>query len=220
MGTFLLASTSEVYSASLEAGLIAAPFAETAGLATPFAETAVLATPDLREPRSSYALSKIYSEALVQQAGLPFVIVRPFNIFGPRMGYRHVVPQLVERITAAAAAGEPVPVYSPAHTRTLCYVDDAVAMLRRLLADPAVCGRVYNLGAPGPEIAMADLAAMIRDAVAPAVVLEEGEVTPGSPARRRADVGAVTVATGFQAFTPLAETTAWYKAALEARLSP
>lgn len=211
---FLLASTSEVYSASLEAGLIAAPFAE----------TAVLATPDLREPRSSYALSKIYSEALVQQAGLSFVIVRPFNIFGPRMGNRHVVPQLVERITAAAGAGEPVAVYSPAHTRTMCYVQDAVAMLQRLLADPAVRGGVYNLGAPGPEIAMADLAAMIRDAVAPEVVLQDGEVTPGSPARRRADVAAVTAATGFGAFTPLAdalaETTGWYKAALAARQSP
>ena len=50
-------------------------------------------------PRDSYYLSKILNEKILQLSGLNYVILRPHNIYGPRMGYRHVIPELFSRIS-------------------------------------------------------------------------------------------------------------------------
>ena len=44
-------------------------------------------------------LSKIYSEALCHFSGIPFIIIRPHNIFGERMGMSHVIPELIKKNT-------------------------------------------------------------------------------------------------------------------------
>ena len=49
-------------------------------------------------PRSSYLLSKIVGEYLISYSRLNFVIFRPHNIFGPQMGFAHVIPQLTKKI--------------------------------------------------------------------------------------------------------------------------
>ena len=50
------------------------------------------------DPRSSYLLSKIIGEYLINYSNLNFVIFRPHNIFGPQMGFTHVIPQLTKKI--------------------------------------------------------------------------------------------------------------------------
>ena len=60
-------------------------------------EDTPLTVADLERPRTSYMLSKIYGEALCRYSGLPFTIVRPHNVYGPRMGMAHVVPELLDR---------------------------------------------------------------------------------------------------------------------------
>ena len=84
---FIYASTSEVYAGTLASGR----------LSFPSPESSEILLPDLSEARSSYMLSKIYGEALCSQSGLPFTIFRPHNIYGPRMGMRHVIPELMRR---------------------------------------------------------------------------------------------------------------------------
>src|SRR5262249_31528404 len=84
---FVFASTSEVYAGSVGRG----------DLPVPTPEDVRLTLTPLHEPRSSYMLSKIYGEAMLLHSGLPFTIVRPHNIYGPRMGMAHVVPQLLEK---------------------------------------------------------------------------------------------------------------------------
>ncbi len=103
---FVFASTSEVY-----AGLL-----ENFTLPIPTPESVALGLPDLRHPRTSYMLSKIYGEALCHQSGLPFTLVRPHNFYGPRMGLSHVVPELPEarlrregRRFAGSVLGRPPP---------------------------------------------------------------------------------------------------------------
>ena len=91
---FVFASTSEVYAGSLEHF----------GLPIPTPETAPLGLPDLGRPRTTYMLSKIYGEALCRHAGLPFTILRPHNLYGPRMGMAHVIPELHARATHIQAA--------------------------------------------------------------------------------------------------------------------
>ena len=48
--------------------------------------------------RDSYFLSKIFNEKLLQLSKLKTIILRPHNIYGPRMGLSHVIPELIVKI--------------------------------------------------------------------------------------------------------------------------
>src|SRR5690606_19448171 len=104
-----------------------------------------LAISPLEHPRTSYMLSKIYGEALVHQCGLPFTIIRPHNFYGPRMGLSHVVPELLSKIHAMADGDELV-VASMDHSRTFCFIDDAIEFIVRLIDGPAGLGGTFNIG--------------------------------------------------------------------------
>ncbi|MBI3315527.1 MAG: NAD-dependent epimerase/dehydratase family protein [Candidatus Omnitrophica bacterium] len=198
---FLFASTSEVYAGTLE----------TFGIAFPTPETTPLAIADVSRPRTSYLLSKITGEALCHYSGLHFTIVRPHNVYGPRMGTNHVIPELMQRISRASE----LKVYSPEHRRVFCYVDDAVELIERASGSPKATGRTLNIGNPGPEISMRDLAKLIAGVMGKKVNLADGEVTPGSPERRWPDMKKTMELTGYGSWVALEEgirrTYEWYK---------
>src|SRR5262249_28677531 len=143
----LFTSTSEVYAGS--AFHLDPPF--------PTPEDTLLALPPLSEPRTSYMLSKIYGEAMLMHAGVPYTVVRPHNVYGPRMGLAHVVPQLLEKAHWSSDGGA-IEVFSPDHMRTFCYIDDAVEMLVRLLESDVSVGQTVNLGVETPEYTMRQVA--------------------------------------------------------------
>src|SRR3989338_458400 len=68
----------------------------------PTDETAPLVVPDPLNPRYSYGSGKIISEMLAINYGRKHfervVIFRPHNVYGPDMGWEHVIPQLVLRM--------------------------------------------------------------------------------------------------------------------------
>lgn len=202
---FVFASTSEVYGGS-EARL-ELPF--------PTPETAVLALPDLAQPRSSYMTSKIYGEALTMHAGVPYTIVRPHNIFGPRMGMAHVIPELLDR-ARGLAPDEPLQVYSVDHSRTFCYVSDAVEMIRLAAAAEAAENGTFNIGVETPEVRIGALAEMILEVVGKANPIAALPPTAGSPARRCPDTRRIRDATGYAPQTDLRDgvkrTYRWYQA--------
>lgn len=175
---FLFTSTSEVYAGSVELALCPVP--------TP--EESVLAVKNPRDARSSYLLSKIYGEALCAHSELPHTVVRPHNVYGPRMGMNHVIPQLLLKAWKAPSDGV-LEVSSIAHTRTFLYVDDAVAHLSKIVSSPAE-GNVLNLGNQGPEISIAELAETVIKAVGKNLTVAETPPTPGSPPRRAPDTSA------------------------------
>jgi nucleoside-diphosphate-sugar epimerase len=157
---FLFASSSEIYAGSLSAGLLTFP--------TP--EDAPICVPAIEAPRTSYMLSKLYGEALVRHAGIPSVIIRPHNVYGPRMGAEHVVPELMKRMHNAAA-GSTIPIYSPTHSRTFCFIDDAVEVVTRLArAQPAI-GGTWNVGTEAPEYAITEASSTSRPGVSTSVRL-------------------------------------------------
>lgn len=201
--SFVFASTSEVYAGSHLAGL----------LQFPTAEDSVIALPPLTAPRTSYMLSKLYGEALVLQSGVPTVIVRPHNVYGPRMGTEHVVPELMKRMREAEP-GSALPIYSSTHKRTFCYVDDAVELILRLSRTPVAVGQTWNIGSQAPEYMIMSVAEIIRDALNADVQLVAGEETPGSPTRRCPSMARTAEVTGYSAQIGLRQgierTIAWY----------
>lgn len=207
LSRLLFASTSEVYAHAAAAGAVAIPTPEDAALH--------LAGPD--DPRQSYLLSKIVGEALCHYSGLPFTILRPHNIFGPRMGMAHVIPQIFQRITQAPPGGT-LEVFSADHTRTFCYVDDAVEMISRMIAEPACEKKTLNLGTQSPEITISRLAEMIMTIAGKPLHIVPRAPHAGSPARRCPDMSLTNRLTGYDQRMELAEglrrTCAWYRKAL------
>jgi nucleoside-diphosphate-sugar epimerase len=200
----VFASTSEVYAGTLELGTLPIP--------TP--EDAPIAVPDLRKPRTSYMLSKLYGEALCLQSGLPVTVIRPHNVYGPRMGLAHVIPELLQR-AHAAADGERLEVYSVEHRRTFCHVDDAVEMIVRAAQEPRGAGEVINIGSERPEVRIGDLAELIVRVVGRELAIEPLPATPGSPVRRCPDMSKTRALTGHEAEVTLEDgvrrTYDWYR---------
>tara|TARA_R110001583_G_scaffold110092_2_gene259006 strand:+ start:311 stop:1228 length:918 start_codon:yes stop_codon:yes gene_type:complete len=87
--------------------------------------------------RDSYASSKAIGEFLVKlwakENNKQFLIVRPFNTYGPRMatnGYGQVIPEFIERIQSK----EDFFMYGDgSQTRSFCYVKDHTKILKNLI---------------------------------------------------------------------------------------
>jgi nucleoside-diphosphate-sugar epimerase len=75
--------------------------------ATFFLERAPLVVPDPTNARYSYGGGKIISELMAINYGRKFfdrvLIFRPHNVYGPDMGFEHVIPQFALRLKRAAA---------------------------------------------------------------------------------------------------------------------
>ncbi|PYO39151.1 MAG: NAD-binding protein [Gemmatimonadetes bacterium] len=200
----VFASTSEVYAGTLEQ--FSLPF--------PTPETTPLALPDLGAPRSAYMLSKLYGEALVRQSGLPFTIVRPHNVYGPRMGMAHVIPELLRSAHDLPDGGE-LQVASVDHRRTFCYVTDAVEMLERVAREARCAGEVLNVGSQAPEVTIGEVADLVIETVGKNLSVRATAATPGSPTRRCPDMSRLRSLVGYEAQVGLRDgiqrTYAWYR---------
>jgi len=150
-GRLLLASTSEVYAWT----------GQILDLPIPTPEDVPLALTNLRDPRSAYAGSKMLGELAVTQYcrkfEKEFTIVRYHNVYGPRMGQEHVIPELYQRTQDGEA---PLTVYSAHHRRAFCYVSDAVDGTVLAMRSSTGVGQTFNLGNE-EEVEIADLARRI-----------------------------------------------------------
>ncbi len=198
-------STSEVYAGALARGALAFPSPES----TPLTIT------DLAQPRTSYMLSKIYGEAMCHRAGVPFTILRPHNVYGPRMGLAHVIPELLQR-AHAAVPGSQLEVASVDHRRTFCYVDDAVEMIWRAASSPSCVDETLNLGVEEPEVSIGELGALIAMTVAKEIEIVALPATAGSPHRRCPDMTKMRALIGYEPRVGLTaglrRTYDWYRA--------
>ena len=187
----------------------------------PTPEDVPLSLTDLSNPRSAYAGSKIFGELNVTQYctahDKPFVIVRYHNVYGPRMGFEHVIPQLYQR---ALSGQNPLMVYSADHRRAFCYVSDAVEATVRAMRESAAGGKTLNIGNDEEEVTMADLAGRLL-----ATGGIRAEITAGvalnDPIKRRCPD--LRLARRLLAYRPrvgldegLERTLSWYRPALTA----
>ena len=120
---------------------------------------------------------------MCQHCGVPFTIFRPHNIYGPRMGMAHVIPELLRRVWDIQSP-QPLEVYSVDHCRSFCYIDDAVEMLIRMLHTEACGQKTLNLGTESPEVTMRDLAQICIDLIGKDLIIKPMTITSGSPHRR------------------------------------
>ena len=112
--------------------------------------------------QSPYAATKIAADqlALAYHAsfGLPVVVLRPFNTYGPRQSARAVIPTVISQLAAGARE---VKLGALEPTRDFNFVADTVGAFCAAL-DCKQFGEVINIGS-GFEIAIGDIAEMIAD---------------------------------------------------------
>jgi dTDP-glucose 4,6-dehydratase len=171
---FLLASTSEVYGDPLE---------------HPQKETYWGHT-DPVGPRSMYDEAKRFAEALTMSYhnyhNVDTRIARIFNTYGPRM--RLDDGRLMPNFLQQAIQGKPLTVYGDgSHTRSLCYVDDLMDGIYRLLMTDE--HMPVNIGNP-VEMTILEFAESINRIVGnqAGIVFEQKDRLGNDPQRRQPDI--------------------------------
>jgi NAD dependent epimerase/dehydratase len=126
--------------------------------------------------QSPYSATKIgadrMTEAFHRSFGLPVVIARPFNTFGPRQSARAVIPTIITQLLSGALAlrlGNLEP------TRDFVFVKDTVEGMVALARCDAAVGDEVNI-ATGVEISVRRLAEELIRQINPAARLEEEEL--------------------------------------------
>lgn len=114
--------------------------------------------------RWGYGLSKGSDEflglAFFREKKLPVIIVRLFNVIGPRQSgaYGMVAPRFIKQ----ALSGEPMTIYGDGdQTRCFGYVEDIVDALISLMGNSQAYGQIFNVGSD-EEISIKDLAQKIK----------------------------------------------------------
>lgn len=198
VGRFVQMSTSEVYGSALY---------------VPIDEKHPL------QPQSPYSASKIGADAMAMSFlhafGMPVVVARPFNTFGPRQSARAVIPTIISQIASGLREiqlGDTTP------TRDFNYVADICRGLMLLAACDAAVGRTVNIGS-NREISVGDTLALIAKQMGEEVrfVTDPQRLRPkGSEVQRLwCDNTLIRELTGFEPLHTLedglARTIAWFR---------
>ena len=186
----------------------------------PTPETEPLVVPDVLNPRYSYGGSKIAGELVTvnyaRQRGFEYTIVRYHNVYGPAMGWEHVIPQFIRRLEL----GEEFTVQGDGEQRrSFCFVSDAVTGTLDAALEPAGANEIFNLGNPGEEHSINELVTMLARVSGKPIDPHHVPFVGEGTRRRVPDVSCALERLGFVPQVTLedglVETYAWYAAALK-----
>lgn len=156
--------------------------------------------------RDSYAAAKLvgefYVKLIAEELNIDYIILRLFNVYGPRMvgtKYGQVIPEFIQRLSG----GEyPLNIYGNGeHMRSFCYVTDNV----RMTVDAALTGipnGVYNIG-NNHEVSIKYLAEMIMQKMGKEPKFNFLPEREGDHKRRCPDTAKLHAAIGVQQYISL-----------------
>ena len=153
-------------------------------------------------PLSPYAAAKLagesYCQAFTATYGLETVVIRYFNVFGPRQDpqseYSAVIPIFV---TAMLAGRQPTIFGDGRQSRDFTYIDNVVrGNLAAAEASDAV-GRVFNV-ACGRQFSLLDLVASINNVLGTNIEPKFAEPRPGDVFESLADITAARQVLGYE----------------------
>jgi nucleoside-diphosphate-sugar epimerase len=136
--------------------------------------TSPLVMGPIDKPRWIYACAKQLMDRVIHaygmQEGLDYTLFRPFNWIGAGLdsintakeGSSRVITQFLGHIVR----GEPIKlVDGGTQKRTFTYIDDGIAALMTIIANPQriATGKIYNIGNPANNYSVRDVATMMLD---------------------------------------------------------
>ncbi len=205
VGELILASSSEVYQTPA---------------AIPTDESIPLLVPDPLNPRYSYGGGKIISELMALNYGRKYfekvLIFRPHNVFGPDMGWEHVIPQFVSRLWELKEKAKSNEISFPIQgtgeeTRSFVYIDDFTTGLMQVLKQGEHLG-IYNIGVMD-EVKISSIAHRIGNCMGLNIKIVPGPQAVGGTPRRCPDTSklhALGFRPSFSLDDSLPHTVQWY----------
>ncbi|MBX9686406.1 MAG: SDR family NAD(P)-dependent oxidoreductase [Candidatus Obscuribacterales bacterium] len=160
----------------------------------PTDESVPLIIPDVHNPRYSYAAAKMISEVMALNYGKKFfervLIFRPHNVYGPDMGWEHVVPQFVLRMNELCAAGSgkiSFPIQgSGEESRSFVYIDDFTSGLMTCI-EKGEHLQIYHIGTTD-ELTIKELAQELAEYFGREIEIIPGQLAKGGTSRRCPDI--------------------------------
>jgi len=204
IGELIVASSSEVYQSPPR---------------IPTDEAVPLVVPDPYNPRYSYGGGKIISELIAINYGREFLdrllIFRPHNVYGPDMGWEHVIPQFVTRMVRALEIKRHVDFQiqgTGRETRAFIHIEDFSDALMLVIGNGEHMN-TYHIGSE-EEVTIGALAQRIGSCLGTEVNVLPGALAEGSTSRRCPDTGKIQ-ALGYPGAAPmesrLSGVVAWYR---------
>ena len=186
----------------------------------PTNEAVPLSIPDPTNARYSYAAGKIISEMMALNYGRTrfqrVLIFRPHNVYGPNMGWEHVIPQFVlrmRRLLRDDSEAVRFPIQGTGEqTRSFVFIEDFTDGLMAVFRDGTHLG-IYNIGTQ-EEVTIAELARMVGAYFGKRVEVVPGPPAPGGARRRCPDIAKIQ-AMGYRPRVSLRDglaiTAKWYE---------
>ena len=204
IGKVLFSSSSECYAATTD----------TFNYPVPTPEKVPLSISEIGHPRFTYAVTKMLGESAFLSYGkeyrFPVTIVRYQNIFGPRMGFKHAIPHLVQRFYEGQ---NPFKIYGADQTRAFCYITDASEGTVLALENEKSDQEIYHIGSP-EEITIEELTKTVGSLMDYKGAYEAAPTYPGSVSRRCPDISKSIKNLGYAPKVHwkdgLEETVSWY----------
>ncbi len=142
-------------------------------------------------PRSVYDESKRFGETLTayfwKKEKVDSRIARIFNTYGPKMLTDDM--RMVVNFINQALSKKPITVYGNGkQTRSLCYIDDMIEGLIRLMFFPKTAGEIVNLGST-EEHSVIEIAQMIKKLThSPSPIVFSEKLPENDPLKRQPDI--------------------------------
>jgi nucleoside-diphosphate-sugar epimerase len=116
----------------------------------------------IQDARWCYCLSKLAAEHLAfsycREKGLPVVVIRPFNIFGPR----RIGENVTRKFILNALQNKDLTVYGDGtQIRAWCYIDDFCEAVLKSIEVKGAIGEAFNIGNPKNTVTAYELAQKI-----------------------------------------------------------
>jgi len=162
----------------------------------PTTEEETCRVPEITNPRLSYGGSKIAGELIVinylRSSNTSFTIFRPHNVYGPEMGFDHVVPELTRKIFQSCngkrETDKEVEIEiegGGTETRSFIYIDDAIDAIG-LCAEKGGGNSIFNIGTE-EEKKIKDVADSIGKILGLELKCSSSKLKKGSTPRRCPD---------------------------------
>lgn len=171
------------------------------------------------QPLSPYALSKLtgerYCGLFTSLYGLETVVLRYFNVFGPRQDPNSQYAAVIPKFITACLRGEPVRVFGDGQqSRDFTYIDNVVHGNILAMTASGAAGQVINL-ASGGRTSLLQLVGYLERLFGRPIPIEFLPPQPGDVKHSQADISRAKAILGFESHVPveqgLERTVAYYR---------
>ena len=154
-------------------------------------------------PHTIYGSSKLAGEcharAFHKTYGMPVVILRPFNSYGPNCHHEGDSGEVIPKFILRALADRPMIIFGDGYqTRDFTYVSDTAWAISMAGVTEEAVGKTINIGS-GDEISINDLASLIKKVTSkPEAIIQHLEPRPGDILRLYSDSKKAKKILGFE----------------------